>query len=75
MCESELNDHLARENNKTAWEEKKTYSKRQAIVARDNQHLKGTTLKNMKPTGAIDLTTFVRMEQNDPGFWRICAYF
>jgi hypothetical protein len=23
----------------------------------------------MKPTGAIDLTTFVRMEQNDPGFW------
>jgi hypothetical protein len=69
MSDGELNDYLAKENNKTAYYEKQNYMNRQRKVAKDNEHLKGTSLKNMKPTGAIDLTTFVRMEQNDPGFW------
>lgn len=50
-------------------QEKSGYKQRQRDVARAHQHLKGTTLKNMKPVGAIDARTFLRWEQAEPGFW------
>lgn len=69
MSDNELNDYLARENNRQAYYEKQNYAKRQAQIAKDNEVAKGCQGKHMKQTGAIDLTTFTRMEQEDPGFW------
>lgn len=69
MSDNELNDYLARENNRKAYYEKQTYAQRQAEIAKDNEIAKGQQGKHFKQTGAIDLTTFTRMEQNDPGFW------
>lgn len=69
MSDNELNDYLAQKNEETARREKRTYKDRQRQVARDNEIAKGQQGKHFKQTGAIDLTSFVRMEQNDPGFW------
>ena len=69
MTDNELNDHLARQNEECARREKLGYEGRQRQVASDNEDARGQQGKHFKQTGAIDLTTFTRMEQNDPGFW------
>lgn len=50
-------------------QEKASYAQRQRDVARAHEHLRGTTMENMKPVGAIDARTFLRWEQAEPGFW------
>tara|TARA_R100001510_G_C7638902_1_gene196701 strand:+ start:254 stop:568 length:315 start_codon:yes stop_codon:yes gene_type:complete len=60
---------LKARNEEEARIEKVTYKDRQRDVAKKHQHLKGESLKHMKPVGAIDARTFLRWEQQAPGFW------
>lgn len=69
VSDAEYVAKLKARNERDAQAERATYKDRQRQVAKQHQHLKGTQLKNMKPVGAIDARTFIRWEQESPGFW------
>lgn len=60
---------LKAQNEAEARVERETYNARQRDVAKAHEHLKGLSNKHFKPVGAIDARTFIRWEQQDPGFW------
>ena len=60
---------LQKQNEQDMRNEKETYKDRQRAVAKAHEHLKGAKSKHFKPVGAIDARTFLRWEQQDPGFW------
>lgn len=69
VSDAEYIAKLKARNEREAQAERATYKDRQRQVARNHEHLKGVSLKNMKPVGAIDARTFLRWEQEAPGFW------
>lgn len=69
ISDEEYIARLRKRNEEDMRKEKATYTERQRAVAKAHEDMKGKKSKYFKPVGAIDARTFLRWEQQDPGFW------